>query len=314
MKELSNSEKIECDLLLQAIFMKYGYDFRNYTKPSIRRRIHNRLTRYNLKTISEMQHTLLHNKKFFETLLLDITINVTEMFRDPSFFKTVRKTVIPNLKDRPFVKIWHAGCSSGEEVYSMAILLREEGICRNFRIYATDMNEAVIDKAKKGIFSIAKMKNYTQNYIDSGGKASFADYYTARYDFALMDSSLRKDIVFSVHNLVNDGVFGEMDLIVCRNVLIYLNKELKDRVFSLFWESLCPGGFLCVGSKETVRFSTYSDSFEDVTRKEKIYRKSFHPLPVTTGDCKLSQSASRSPERKAEAGLADYSIMTTVTS
>ncbi len=272
MNELSNDEKMECDLLLEAIFLKYGYDFRNYSKPSMRRNIHNRLTRYNFKTFSEMQDTLLHDKQFFERLLLDITINVTEMFRDPHFFLMFRKSVIPELKKQPFVKIWHAGCSSGEEVYSMAILLREER-CRNFRIYATDINEVVIKKAKKGIFSIAKMKGYTQNYGEAGGKASFADYYTARYDFATMDSSLRKNIVFFNHNLVNEGVFGEMDLIVCRNVLIYLNKDLQNRVFNLFYKSLRPGGYLCLGSKETVRFSSSSDKFADVVREEKIYRK-----------------------------------------
>ena len=276
MNELSNDEKIECDLLLQAIFLKYGYDFTNYSKSSMRRHIHNRLSRHNFKTFSEMQDTVLHDKQFFEKLLMDMTINVTEMFRDPNFFKMFRKCVIPDLKKKPFVKIWHAGCSSGEEVYSMAILLREEGF-RNFRVYATDMNEAVIHKAKKGVFPIAKMKGYTRNYREAGGHASFADYYTARYDFAIVDSTLRKNITFFNHNLVNGEIFGEMDLIVCRNVLIYLNKNLQNRVFNLFFESLSPGGYLCIGSKETVRFSTCSDRFADVVSEEKIYRRNDFP-------------------------------------
>lgn len=273
MDETSENEKIEFDLLLQAIYQKYGYDFRNYSKASIRRRIRRRFSRSGLKTISEMQHKLLNDKQFFEVLLLDLTVNVTEMFRDPSFFKTIRKTVIPELKKQPFIRVWHAGCSSGEEVYSTAILLNEEGLYKNTLIYATDVNEAVLDKAKKGIFSIDRMKDYTRNYRNAGGIASFADYYTARYDHAIMDNSLKKNIVFSDHNLVTDDVFGEMNLIICRNVLIYFSSELQERVFGLFWESLRSGGFLCLGSKETIRFSTYSDDFENVAEGEKIYRK-----------------------------------------
>ncbi len=273
MDETSENEKIEFDLLLQAIYQKYGYDFRNYSKASIRRRIRRRFSRSGLKTISEMQHKLLTDKQFFEVLLLDLTVNVTEMFRDPSFFKTIRKTVIPELKKQPFIRVWHAGCSSGEEVYSTAILLNEEGLYKNTLIYATDVNEAVLDKAKKGIFSIDRMKDYTRNYRNAGGIASFADYYTARYDHAIMDNSLKKNIVFSDHNLVTDDVFGEMNLIICRNVLIYFSSELQERVFGLFWESLRSGGFLCLGSKETIRFSTYSDDFKNVAEGEKIYRK-----------------------------------------
>ncbi len=273
MDETSENEKIEFDLLLQAIYKKYGYDFRNYSKASIRRRIRRRFSRSGLKTISEMQHKLLNDKQFFEVLLLDLTVNVTEMFRDPSFFKTIRETVIPELKKQPFIRVWHAGCSSGEEVYSTAILLNEEGLYKNTLIYATDVNEAVLDKAKKGIFSIDRMKDYTRNYRNAGGIASFADYYTARYDHAIMDNSLKKNIVFSDHNLVTDDVFGEMNLIICRNVLIYFSSELQERVFRLFWESLRSGGFLCLGSKETIRFSTYSDDFENVAEGEKIYRK-----------------------------------------
>lgn len=272
--EITNeNEKIEFDLLLQAIYQKYGYDFRNYARASLKRRIRYRLSQSNFKTISEMQHKLLYDSKFFATLLSDLTINVTEMFRDPSFFKALREIVIPELKKQPFVKVWHAGCSSGEEVYSTAILLKEEGLYKTSLIYATDADDVVLDKAKSGVFAIDRMKDYTLNYRKSGGLASFADYYTARYDNAIMDNSLKKNIVFSNHNLVTDGVFGEMDMIICRNVFIYFNRDLQDRVFRLFSESLHPGGFLCLGTKETIRFSSFSGDFENVADHEKIYRK-----------------------------------------
>ena len=278
MDNTNENEKIEFDLILEAIYQKYGYDFRNYAKASLRRRLRYRLSQSNLKTISEMQHKLLNDKGFFDTLLLDLTINVTEMFRDPSFFKALREIVISELKKQPFIKVWHAGCSSGEEIYSTAILLKENGMYESSLIYATDTNEMVLDKAKSGIFPIEKMKDFTVNYRKAGGIASFADYYTARYDNAIMDNSLKKNIVFSNHNLVTDSVFGEMDLIICRNVLIYFNRELQDRVFRLFMDSLRPGGFLCLGSKETIRFSSYSDNFENVAEKEKIYRRVGVPL------------------------------------
>ena len=273
MDNTNENEKIEFDLILEAIYQKYGYDFRNYAKASLRRRLRYRLSQSNLKTISEMQHKLLNDKEFFDTLLLDLTINVTEMFRDPSFFKALREIVISELKKQPFIKVWHAGCSSGEEIYSTAILLKENGMYESSLIYATDTNEMVLDKAKSGIFPIEKMKDFTVNYRKAGGIASFADYYTARYDNAIMDNSLKKNIVFSNHNLVTDSVFGEMDLIMCRNVLIYFNRELQDRVFRLFLDSLRPGGFLCLGSKETVRFSSLSENFENVIEKERVYRR-----------------------------------------
>ena len=273
MNNTNENEKIEFDLILEAIYQKYGYDFRNYAKASLRRRLRYRLSQSNLKTISEMQHKLLNDKGFFDTLLLDLTINVTEMFRDPSFFKALREIVISELKKQPFIKVWHAGCSSGEEIYSTAILLKENGMYESSLIYATDTNEMVLDKAKSGIFPIEKMKDFTVNYRKAGGLASFADYYTARYDNAIMDNSLKKNIVFSNHNLVTDSVFGEMDLIMCRNVLIYFNRELQDRVFRLFMDSLRPGGFLCLGSKETIRFSSFSENFENVIEKERVYRR-----------------------------------------
>ena len=273
MEETLKNEKIEIDLLLQAIYRKYGYDFRNYAKASVRRRVRHRLSLSGLKTISEMTHTLLYDQQFFEILLLDLSINVTEMFRDPTFFKALRKAVLPELKREPCLKVWHAGCASGEEAYSMAILLKEEGLYKTARIYATDANEIMLAKAKKGIFPIDRMKLYTRNYINAGGPVSFSNYYTSRYDHAVMDNALKANIVFSDHNLVTDGVFGEMDLILCRNVLIYFNRELQDHVFELFWQSLRPGGFLCLGSKESIHFSKYADDFESAVKGEKIYQK-----------------------------------------
>lgn len=273
MQQVANNENIEIQLLLQAIYLKYGYDFRDYAKASIKRRILQRLSKSDLKSISEMQHRILYDEQFFSSTLLDLSINVTEMFREPSFFRTVREKIIPILKKKPFIKVWHAGCATGEEVYSIAILLKEEGLYEKTQIYATDFNQDVIKKAKDGIYSIKGMKEYTRNYKKAGGLSSFADYYTARYDYAIMENSLKENIVFADHNLATDEVFGEMDLIFCRNVLIYFTRELQDRVIRLFRDSLCEGGFLCLGSKESIRFSEHSSDFEDVALGEKIYRK-----------------------------------------
>jgi chemotaxis protein methyltransferase CheR len=272
MKPMSN-EDIEIKLFLEAIYLKYGYDFRDYAKASIKRRILHRLSLSRLETISSMQNRVIHDTAFFETLLPDLSINVTEMFRDPFFYKVVRQEALGLLKKQPFVKIWHAGCATGEEVYSMSILLQEEGLVNSVQIYATDIGPEAIETAQKGIYPIDKMSSYITNYRKTGGTASFADYYTARYDFAIMRNSLKKNVLFSVHNLVTDGAFGEMDMIVCRNVLIYFSRELQNRVFGLFYDSLRPGGLLCLGSKESIRFSEHSDQFEDFDKKQKIYRK-----------------------------------------
>ena len=273
MKQATNNENIEIQLLLQAIYLKYGYDFRNYARASIKRRILQRFSKSGLKSISEMQHGVLYDEQFFSSLLVDLSINVTEMFREPLFFKAIREKVIPVLRKEPFIKVWHAGCATGEEVYSMAILLKEEGLYERSRIYATDFSQGVIEKAKDGIYSIGNMKEYTQNYKKAGGLSSFADYYTARYDYAIMENSLKENIVFADHNLATDGVFGEMNIIFCRNVLIYFTRELQDRVMGIFRDSLCEGGFLCLGSKESIRFSECSHDFEDMVLGEKIYRK-----------------------------------------
>ena len=264
---------IEIELILQAIFNKYGYDFRNYSKAHVKRRLINRLNTSDLRSISDMQHKVLHEPDFFEIILRDLSINVTEMFRDPGFYLALRKEVIPILKTYPFFKVWHAGCSTGEEVYSFAVLLMEEGIYNRAQIYATDFNRDVLDIAKKGIYPIDRIKEYTANYQAAGGTQSFSDYYMANYDSVIYDQSLKKNLVFAEHNLVTDSVFAEVNLIICRNVLIYFNKDLQNRVINLFDDSLINGGFLGLGSKETLQFTTKANSFDTVNSSEKIYKK-----------------------------------------
>jgi chemotaxis protein methyltransferase CheR len=268
-----DSENIELDLLLEAIFLKYGYDFRGYARSSLQRRVEHCLDEGGLSNISELQHEVLFDREFFDRLLLDLSINVTEMFRDPEFFKTIRAELVPELDRRPFLKIWHAGCATGEEAYSMAIVLQESGLLDKSQVYATDFNEMVLDQARQGIFAVNRVRQYTSNYQKSGGTESFASYYNAGYDSAILDKSLRENVIFADHNLVTDGVFGEMDLILCRNVLIYFTRELQDKAFKLFFESLREGGFLCLGSKESIHFSKYAGEFEDFIYKQKIYRK-----------------------------------------
>lgn len=273
--EKIESEDIEISLLLKGIYLKYGYDFRNYSNAHMKRRILRKLSKDGLNNISEMQYKLLYDKEFFKSVLSDFSINVTEMFRDPLFYKNFRKNVIPILRTYPFIRIWHAGCSTGEEVYSMAILLKEEGLYERAQIYATDFNTTVLQKAKDGIYAIDNIKEYTHNYQQAGGMASFADYYTAQYDSVIINQSLKKKITFSEHNLVTDGVFGEMHVIICRNVLIYFNKELQNAVINLFFDSLSSGCFLCLGSKESITFSSSRDKFEALSESEKIYRKKY---------------------------------------
>jgi chemotaxis protein methyltransferase CheR len=267
------NENLEIDLFLDAMYKKYGYDFRNYSRASIKRRIEHRLKLSNIKNISAMQHQLINDWDFFETVLRDFSINVTEMFRDPSFYKAMREEIIPRVKNLQQINIWHAGCATGEEVYSMAILLKEEGIYDKTRIYATDFNKDVLEKAKQGVYPAKLLKQYILNYREAGGVESFADYYSARYELVLMNSSLRKNILFSDHNLTCDTVFGEMDIIICRNVMIYFNIELQNHVFKLFLDALGKPGFLCLGSKETVSISDYANNFDAIDRKERIYQK-----------------------------------------
>lgn len=269
------NQDLEIQLFLQAIYLKYGYDFRGYSKSHIKRRILNRLCLSGLNNISEMQNRVIYDESFFHTILHDFSINVTEMFRDPSFYRSIKEKVIPILKTYPFIKIWHAGCSTGEEVYSMAILLKEEGLLNKSEIYATDFNEIVLKKAEEGIYPIENIKDYTYNYHQSGGTEVFSNYYTVKYNSVIFDESLKKKIIFADHNLVTDGVFGEMNLIICRNVLIYFNKELQNHVIKLFYDSLCNGGILGLGSKESLRFSEYDYKFQAYVEEEKIYRKKF---------------------------------------
>ncbi|MGQ9556618.1 MAG: CheR family methyltransferase [Desulfurispora sp.] len=268
-----NVEDIELQLLLEAIYLQYGYDFRDYARASVKRRLSHRLVLSGLQSFSQLQHAVLRDRQLFEQITLDLSISVTEMFRDPSFYRALRQEVVPVLKTYPFVKIWHAGCASGEEVYSMAILLTEENLYNRCQIYATDFNELVLQQAREAIYPVEKMKQYSTNYLQAGGQSTLADYYTASYDLAIIHQELKKNILFAAHNLVTDGTFGEMHLIMCRNVLIYFNKELQTRVVKLFVDSLCRQGFLCLGSKESLRFSPYYDLFEEVIPHEKIYRK-----------------------------------------
>lgn len=270
-----NNVDIEIELLLEAIYKKYGHDFRAYSKAHIKRRVLRRQSLAKLETVTEMIYKVLYNKEFFHLLLADLSINVTEMFRDPYFYKTFRKEVIPILSTYPFFNIWHAGCSTGEEVYSMAILLKEVGLYDRAQIYATDFNEAVLQKAKEGIYTIDAIKDYTYNYQQAGGSSSFSEYYVAKYDLAFIEQSLKKRIIFADHNLVTDGIFGEMHVIVCRNVLIYFERGLQNRVLQLFHNSLCHGGILCLGSKETIQYSELDNHFDTICGKDKIYRKKY---------------------------------------
>lgn len=268
-------EDIEIRLLLEGVHQVYGYDFRNYADASIKRRLVQWLSESEFATFSQAQAQVLRSPELFTSMLQGITVNVTEMFRDPSFFKIVREQVIPFLKTYPFVKIWHAGCASGEEAYSMAILLNEEGMAGRYRMYATDIDEAVLQKAAAGVLPMTEMQKFTRNYQKSGGTASFADYYTARYDRAILSSHLKKDIVFAPHNLATDAEFGEMNMVLCRNVMIYFKPELKERCLKLFDNSLLPGGFLCLGLKESLVQKKAGDRYEELAPYMRIYRKRY---------------------------------------
>jgi chemotaxis protein methyltransferase CheR len=266
-------ERTEIELLLEGVYRHYGFDFRSYAYASIRRRLWKRIEAEGLATVSALQERVLHDPDMMNQLLLDLSINVTAMFRDPTFYVAFRHTVVPLLRTYPFIRVWHAGCSTGEEVYSMAILLEEEGLYERARIYATDINEVVLQRAKSGIFPLDRMQEYTENYIKAGGTRSFSEYYTAKYDGALFRQELLKNVVFSQHNLVTDRSFAECTVILCRNVLIYFDKALQERVHGLFYESLSTFGVLALGSKESLRFSKFENCYEPLSAPEKIYRK-----------------------------------------
>lgn len=266
---------LEISLLLEAIYRKYGYDFRQYSQAHIRRRIMSRMVMSRFEDISEMQSKVLNDESFAATLLQDLSITVTEMFRDQSFYKSLRKNVIPILKTYPFIKIWHAGCATGQEAYSMAIILQEEGLYDRTTIYATDFNQNALNHAKEGIYSTSLIKEYTTNYQLSGGKDSFSNYYTSNYDNVIMNQSLKKNIVWANHNLVTDSVFAEVNLILCRNVLIYFERELQNNVQTLFYSSLINGGILCLGSKESLRFSEVYEKYTEWDTKQRIFKKKY---------------------------------------
>ncbi len=265
-------ENIEIEILLEAILKRYGYDFTNYSSASIKRRIKHFLSKTDCSKISELVPRIVHDKKLFESLLMSLTITVTEMFRDPPIYKALRDKVVPVLKTYPFIKVWLAGCATGEEVYSIAILLKEEGLYERSHIYATDINQEALAKAEQGIYSIDTIKKYTSNYQSAGGKKPFSSYYHSEYESVIMNRELKENILFSVHNLVTDSSFGEMHLILCRNVLIYFDKTLQNRVLNLFYDSMILKGFLCLGNKEGIRFSNASDKFIRIWNKENIYQ------------------------------------------
>lgn len=266
-------EDVEVQLLIEGLYRQYGYDFRNYARASLKRRIQNFLRTEGLPSISVLQAHVLHNRACAERLLLGLTVNTTAMFRDPSFYVAFREQVVPILRTYPFIRIWHAGCSTGQEVYSMAILLQEEDFYHRCRIYATDANEQVLQTARKGIYSHKQMREYTQLYLRAGGKRSFSEYYTASYDHAILRPSLRERIVFGEHNLVTDGSFNEFNVIICRNVLIYFNQQLQHQVHELFYNSLCKFGILALGRQETIRFSKYETAYEALVQAERLYRR-----------------------------------------
>jgi len=259
--------------LLDSIRFIYGYDFTNYAESAVKRRIVHFMESRKISSIDILGKALLKDEKNFEEFVEDLSITVTEMFRDPSFYKALREKVFKRLATYPVIKIWIAGCATGEEVYSVAILLKEEKLSERSIIYATDINQRSLQIAKQGIYPMESMKVYTRNYIESGGNESLSIYYTANHAGVLLDNSLRKNVVFSPHNLATDKSFNEFQLIICRNVLMYFNQHLQDSVVNLFHESLCTFGFLGLGDKESLLFSTKSDCFEETSNKEKIYMK-----------------------------------------
>lgn len=271
--KLHNRENLEIELLLEAVYKCYGYDFRCYARASIRRRILQFMHFTGVESISAMIPMVIHDPSFFEKLVREFSITVTEMFRDPQMFLALRTEIIPVLKSHPYIKIWHAGCATGEEAYSLAIVIEEEGLAKRTTFFATDFNDAALATAKEGIFRLENVRQYSENYQQAGGKYSLADYYHAKYEAMAIKRLLKEKITFANHNLVADQVFTETHLILCRNVLIYFNKELQERVIGLFFESLIHGGFLCLGTKESLLFSRYQDKFRAVDLKNKIYQK-----------------------------------------
>jgi chemotaxis protein methyltransferase CheR len=269
----NNDADIELHLLIDAIYLKYHYDFRRYAQASLKRRLTGALAHFKCRSFSQLQDKLLHEPAVFPTLLDFLTVPVSGMFRDPGYFRTLRQAAVPILRTYPSLKVWVAGCSTGEEVYSLAILLREEGLLPRTLIYATDINPHTLQKASAGVYDVDRIAGFTEAHHKSGGNSSLSDYYTAAYGRAVLDKSLREHIVFSDHSLATDSVFAEVQLVSCRNVLIYFNRDLQDRAVGLFRDSLCRKGFLGIGSKESLRFSAHADCFDELAPEERIYQK-----------------------------------------
>jgi chemotaxis protein methyltransferase CheR len=266
-------EQLETELLLEAVYRRYGLDFRQYAQASLKRRLYRRLHAEGLDTLSQLQDRLLHDPPCMERLLLDLSINVTSMFRDPTFYVALREKVVPMLHTYPFTRLWCAGCSTGEEVFSLAIVLHEEGLYQRARIYATDINEHVLATAREGVFPLDRMKLYTQNYIRGGGTRDFSEYYVAAYDGARFSKALTENVVFAQHNLAMDRSFNEFNVILCRNVMIYFDKALQEHVHDLFYDSLERFGILALGHKESIGFTRYAGRYEEIDLDERIYRK-----------------------------------------
>ena len=266
-------EALELDLLLEAVFRRYGYDFRDYARTSMRRRVAGIMKAERVATISALQDLVLHDAAAWDRFLRGMSVNVSAMFRDPGFFLALRLHAVPLLRTYPFIRIWQAGCSLGEEAYSLAIVLQEEGLYERSLIYATDINETTLHQAREGIYAADLMQKYTQNYIQAGGRRSFSEYYTARYDFALLRPSLQQNIVFSQHNLVSDGAFNEFNVVLCRNVMIYFNRALQERTHTLLHGSLSMFGVLGLGARESLRFLPHERYYEPLVSQQKIYRR-----------------------------------------
>jgi len=266
-------EEVEIDLLLEAVYRIRGFDFRDYARASLRRRIQNRLRAERVDKMTHLLDRIVHDASCMDRLVTGLSVNVSTMFRDPGFFRALRAQVFPRLRTWPYIRIWHAGCSMGEEVYSVAIMLAEDGLMGRCRIYATDINETVLQKAREGIYPLELMQRCTQNYIQAGGMRSFSEYYTAAYDNAILTPALREQVVFAKHNLVTDAPFNEFDLILCRNVLIYFNRMLQDRVHRLLYDSLANFGVLGLGARETLSLTPLENRYEEVVAPHRLYRR-----------------------------------------
>lgn len=266
-------DELELKLLLDAIYQRFHYDFRNYAQASLRRRLSQALIKFSCDSVSHLQARLLHQPEIFSELLQLMTVQVSDLFRDPAFFATLRERIVPELRTYPLPKVWVAGCATGEEVFSLAILLREESLLERTMIYATDINPEALRKAEAGVYALDRLPAFTENHRLSGGKSSLSDYYTAGYGSAVLDRSLLKRVVFSDHSLATDHVFAEVQLLLCRNVLIYFDRSLQERAIGLFKDALCRRGFLGLGSKETLSFSAHAGAFQRLGPNEHWYQR-----------------------------------------